>query len=833
MMNLVFLFVIQFLLKLRFPKNKSLNFSIKRRYGSQGLKLFRGVKNSCLKEEKCKLDLIFLKSCKTYNRMPKFLMFRLYRQDLQNCNMYKEWQKKLLTMEINFKENKLKKLTDTTKKWQNDFESTFSHIDSIYLNNLIRKNLTYMKNKFEAKQKKKLLSLGISENLSPLNPNQVLHNFSDRKLSEREKFILSFGLDCSLPVYKLNFYNYFCDFERLVQQLKSVCINMDSWSAGKEVLRTIAFKYYNNFNPYKIFHPLLNKKDINIMRNLGNDKNIIISKPDKGRGVVIMNKVDYIEKMNTVLNDRNKFMKIDIDPKAKTIKLEDKVNNTLKKIKLKNKEFFEHISVSGCTPGILYGLPKIHKENTPLRPILAAYNTHTYDLAKLLVPILSKISKNEFTVNNSYNFYEEISQLKISESSFMASFDVQSLFTNIPLLQTIDIIIEMLFPDDSTTILNLNQNDFRSLLELIAKNSCFLFNGQLYEQVDGVSMGNPIAPLFANIFMCYLERKIFELSDINFKPKFYRRYVDDTFAIFDSQDHANNFCTFINKLHPNIKFTMEIECNSKIPFLDVCITKNGNSLNTSIYRKPTYTKLGLSYFSFCAEQFKINTIKCLIYRAYHLSSSYLSFHKEIMYLQSFFHENGYPTNMFENTLKNFLNKIYRPDSVKLTAPKLKLYVKLPYFGEYSEKMKKELDLKLKIIFPYIDFKFIMINKNKTNMFFHFKDYFSSDMASNVIYKFKCTSCNAVYIGCTRRNFFKRCAEHRGVSHRTGKLVIHPPYSAIRDHCHELHGSNPSSNEFFILSRSRPADLLITESLYINKLKPSLNRMESSSPLYLF
>ena len=73
------------------------------------------------------------------------------------------------------------------------------------------------------------------------------------------------------------------------------------------------------------------------------------------------------------------------------------------------------------------------------------------------------------------------------------------------------------------------------------------FKGKFYNQIDGVAMGSPLAPVLANIFMGFYESKWLNEYNLN-KPKFYLRYVDDVLA---------DFLNFLNKRHPNIKFTIE------------------------------------------------------------------------------------------------------------------------------------------------------------------------------------------------------------------------------------------------------------------------------------
>ena len=99
--------------------------------------------------------------------------------------------------------------------------------------------------------------------------------------------------------------------------------------------------------------------------------------------------------------------------------------------------------------------------------------------------------------------------------------------------------------------------DFRELLTLAVKDNCFVFQGHLYVQKDGVAIGSPLELVLANIILCHLERKFME--NYSTFPLYYRRYVDDTFCVFNSYDELLIFCTLINTIHPNVKFTMEVE----------------------------------------------------------------------------------------------------------------------------------------------------------------------------------------------------------------------------------------------------------------------------------
>ena len=116
----------------------------------------------------------------------------------------------------------------------------------------------------------------------------------------------------------------------------------------------------------------------------------------------------------------------------------------------------------------------------------------------------------------------------------------------------------------------------------------FQFDEKLFDQVDGVSMGSPLAPALANLFMSYHEKSWLE-SDEGAHILYYKRYVDDIFCIVENEDESSKFLEYLNRQHPNIKFTLEKECEGKLPFLDIMISRQNNNFLTTLFRKKTYT----------------------------------------------------------------------------------------------------------------------------------------------------------------------------------------------------------------------------------------------------
>ena len=228
-------------------------------------------------------------------------------------------------------------------------------------------------------------------------------------------------------------------------------------------LQSIAHKHFHTFKPYKNKCPLSTKQQLSNIRDLTNDHSLYISKPDKGNGVVILNRVDYVSKVENILCDHTKFEKINNCNEQKlVIKLEDKVNNVLGNFKKDASiidSFYNDCSTSGSSLGFLYSLPKIHKDNCPVRPILSACNMHTFNLGYVQVPLLSHLASSQHTLKK---FEKDLRNISNKNNFFMCSLDEESLYTSIPVSKAIDITLNLLYANNDL-FHNFTRLQFRKL----------------------------------------------------------------------------------------------------------------------------------------------------------------------------------------------------------------------------------------------------------------------------------------------------------------------------------------------------------------------------------
>ena len=147
-------------------------------------------------------------------------------------------------------------------------------------------------------------------------------------------------------------------------------------------------------------------------------------------------------------------------------------------------------------------------------------------------------------------------------------------------------------------------------------------------------MGSPLGPILANIFLSHYEENWLNKCPIEFKPSFYRRYVDDIFVLFESSESADSFREYMSSKHQNINFTVEKENVGSLSFLDVKICRKNGKFVTSVYRKPTFSGVFTNYESFIPTYQKRGLLHTLLHRSFSICCDFKTFHSEIDHLKT-------------------------------------------------------------------------------------------------------------------------------------------------------------------------------------------------------
>ena len=211
----------------------------------------------------------------------------------------------------------------------------------------------------------------------------------------------------------------------------------------------------------------------------------------------------------------------------------------------------------------------------------------------------------------------------------MHSFDVSSLFTNVPLDEIIKISLEALY-DASDSLPVIPKDVFVELVKSATSLVKFSFNDTTHKQTNGVAMGSPPDPALTNIFVGYYEEKLF--SETRNLPVYFR-YVDNTFATFYQKAEADEFVTKLNCFHPSLKL-----------FLDVGVERTDTGFEINEYQNTTFTGQYLRWQSFSSLLRKMSLIFTLVHRALIIWAK-RRLNGEIERVKKILLDNGYAENV--------------------------------------------------------------------------------------------------------------------------------------------------------------------------------------------
>jgi len=244
--------------------------------------------------------------------------------------------------------------------------------------------------------------------------------------------------------------------------------------------------------------------------------------------------------MEDILSDASKFSLSSNDDNLQNLtKFQRFLYRLQKNNSLGEEDYHRMYPTSASTPS-LYGLPKTHKPGNPMRPIVSAVGSFNHEAAKWLSNVLAPLRHHSTIVRDTFSFAKEIQNNDL-RGCVMASFDVKSLFTNIPLKFTTNLIIKSLFHDGCTQFQGISQTQMKKLLKWICQSTTFQFNGKFYKQIDGVAMGSPIAPLLADVIMNHVIDQALTKINVQNKPIVLWRYVDDIFVAFNDMSALDTF----------------------------------------------------------------------------------------------------------------------------------------------------------------------------------------------------------------------------------------------------------------------------------------------------
>ena len=333
------------------------------------------------------------------------------------------------------------------------------------------------------------------------------------------------------------------------------------------------------------------------LKDISQDKSIVVKPSDKSGGVVVMNTCDYERSCLDQLENPVFYEEVTSDPNPDYRDMLDGMINELHSANLISDLEKENMLKGSRTPNF-YGLPKLHNpfEVFPdLRPICSGSSGVTVRSSEFVDSFLKAAAqKVPSFIQDTTDFVKKLAscQLPVNSKCFLVTLDVKSLYTNISHEEGISACRYFLNQRNNQRF---PTEKLLSLISFILKSNTMKFANRLFHQIKGTAMGTPMAVNYANLFMAGFEKNMladFE-KEYGFKPACWYRFIDDIFFVWTgSEESLNQFLDFVNSyaerrnMSSNIKFK-NVYSDTSVSFLDTVVKIQNGALSTDLYNKPT------------------------------------------------------------------------------------------------------------------------------------------------------------------------------------------------------------------------------------------------------
>ena len=421
---------------------------------------------------KAELDLAFLRDCKMAEVYPKFIRWKNINQAKKKKRRQK-FHKLLLNEGINEKNTDINYLRNKTAQLKTAiFQNTTwmkAQLIVFSVNRLLRLEKTQVKRCHAKKLEALLHTKTVAEKLES-NPNKVIINLSGEELTLRHRLAT-----------RPNNLEMMAVSEDLFDQLDRLNCWKEGFFVQDKVKNSLRSFTYNCLD-LDLKEYFTDRKRIRTLASMS--KTLWILKPDKGNGVVILKRSDYVNSLNSIFNNPSKFSRLNNDPTNTRLTTLQHYLSTLRNRGEISGEDFEFMRPKAASFGRAHGAPKTHKDFIDLptfRPIIDTTTTPHYNVGKFLASLLNLLTLNQFNLNDTFDAVSAIKAIPsglFDEGYRFVSFDVVSPFTNVPVKPTIDLVLKQLF-DEKLINTTLSKRTLKKLISNSCSKTAFLFDNKI------------------------------------------------------------------------------------------------------------------------------------------------------------------------------------------------------------------------------------------------------------------------------------------------------------------------------------------------------------------
>jgi len=519
-------------------------------------------------------------------------------------------------------------------------------------------------------------------------------------------------------------------------------------------IRNIVVTHIQQFHDMQI-KPNTTRKERGLLKDLRDDNEIIKIPADKGTVSVLENETNYINKEQDQINA------MDVEECTKSEKsilrhVRTRLITAFKDMGLQEKEYSKYLVTAAVIAKLSIPI-KTHKpnDNYPGRPVVNQIDDPTYKVCKELQKIIHPLAlKAKSYIKDSYHFKQRLKEIEIEEHFIQLSFDVRSVFPSVPVKQTLSLVQGKLQKDktlkDRT---KWKPKQITNLLQICTEETHFMdYRGKIWTQTDGTAIGKSISGDLAAIYMEFYENEyVFDPNKNSFIPIFWVREVDDVYCLWQhGYENIPIFLAYLNSINPRIQWTMEMEQEGYLPFVDLNLCKQSFRITAGIYRKKSHT---LKYSNFSsnrprAEQLGI--IKSMLHRAYSLCDEEEGQKDaEVKLLSHAFISSGYTPKEVDRVIGSY---VFDKPKEEREAENRTDTLCIPYVRGASDRLRKQLAREgVNVIFKRGQTlgKYLINGGPPKN-----------NRRKNVVYKITRETCNFCYIGETSQWFDERETQHK-------------------------------------------------------------------------
>ena len=780
-----------------FLPNKLFNLELRR---NGWWKIYVRYRSSLQKLEKNNLRLKFLESCNRSEIIPRFLTFRIPNNGCFDDRAVRDFQMKLLRKEIVNAKNDVKR---SIEKVTTDRGEMQLHVSHKCLPSIILYTRIFLR-KVRSDQIQKL-----DDKLHRLSEEQ------ERPLFNVKNTVICFGLTKAPPKYVMetlslgprNSVMEVFNQNDVLAELDSLIRFCRQHEVSDEVITDINVKtltYIKNCKKQKT------PRNIQMTRKYLKENGLLAVPFDKGIGICLMKSETYNQKLDeiTSLPQFQKEQQKRKNEKHPIMKEEERITNTLKKMKDRKQItelLFDKLKPVGSQPPRLYGLAKVHKTGLPLRPVLSMPGSAYYRTAKQVADWLSVVKECQ-TNSSTKSISDSLKEIHMADDEELISFDVSSLYTNVPVQEAINHCAELLYSGRYNKP-PVSKETFIQLTNMCSCNVLMLTHDGFYRQTDGLAMGSPPAPNLANGWLSKFDEKVKDDATL------YSRYMDDILRNIKT-NKIDEKLTEINNYHPNLHFTIERESENCIPFLDMKIMHRGEKLTSTWYSKSTDTGLTMNFHALAPTKYKRSVVSGMIYRIHHACSTWKDFSESIQKAKIMLENNQYPPSFYNPIIEQTLTKICQTTETETgeeeqhqeeePEPEKKL-VFLQYRGKVTENFERSLQ---RVNAPC---KIISTIRKLKTVLPSLKPPVEKSMKSGLVYQITCSRCQSCYVGQTVRHLLTRLKEHKRAGTPVGNHFRNCDTSLTIDDVKIIATSCKSNYH-----------LMTLEALCIKTIKPAIN-----------